>query len=73
MTVSDQIRQLINRSGITWYRLAKLSGVELSSISRFMNKERSLTTTSIDKLGKVLGFEITTNPIRVAVSYQGTI
>jgi plasmid maintenance system antidote protein VapI len=56
--VSNQLRCLIEDSGISRYRLAKLMGVQQSALSRFMSGERGLSMKALDKLGIVLDLEI---------------
>ena len=56
--VSDQIRRLIDSSGMSRYRIAKRTGIDQSALSRFMSGERGLSTTALDTLGKLLGFEV---------------
>lgn len=58
MSISDQLRRIIESSGQSWYRIAIESGVQQSSLSRFMRGERGLTTDSLDKIGAVLGLEL---------------
>jgi hypothetical protein len=58
MSISDQLRRIIESSGQSWYRIAVESGVQQSSLSRFMRGERGLTTDSLDKIGAVLGLEL---------------
>ena len=47
-------REIVN-SGLTHYRLAKMSGVDISGIDRFMSGERDLTFVSAGKLADALG------------------
>jgi len=56
--VSDQIRRLIDSSGLSRYEIAKRSGIDQSAISRFMTGERGLSTTALDTLGKLLDLEV---------------
>ncbi|GAF94275.1 unnamed protein product [marine sediment metagenome] len=57
-TVSDQIRQAIRDSGLTNYRVAKLTGVEQSTLSRFMNGGYGVTSETLDILGDFLDLEV---------------
>jgi hypothetical protein len=52
--VWDLKREIVN-SGLTHYRLAKMSGVDISGIDRFMSGERDLTFVSAGKLADALG------------------
>jgi transcriptional regulator with XRE-family HTH domain len=59
---SDQIRQAVDASGKSRYRLCKEIGVDQSTLSRFMSGERGLTTPVLDRLADALGLEIVTRP-----------
>jgi len=52
---STQLRQAIARSGLSQYRLAKLSGIQQSQLSRFMNGERGLSIEGIEKICELIG------------------
>jgi transcriptional regulator with XRE-family HTH domain len=52
--VWDLKREIAN-SRLTHYRLAKMSGVDISGIDRFMSGERDLTFVSAGKLADALG------------------
>lgn len=54
LSLSEQLRRYIRRCGLSQYRLAQESGVEPSSLSRFMRGEHGLSTASLDEIGKVL-------------------
>jgi transcriptional regulator with XRE-family HTH domain len=56
--ISNQLRRLVDGSGISRYRLSKLMEVEASALSRFMSGERGLSMKALDKLGTVLDLEI---------------
>ncbi len=57
--ISEQIRQAIEKSGKTRYEIAKETGVEESSLSRFHHKQRSISLEAVDRIGEFLGLEIT--------------
>ena len=67
MRLSDQIRKAINGCGLSRYRIAAESGVEESSLSRFMAKEHGLTTDSLDKIADVLRLELVCSGPRPAL------
>lgn len=56
--VSDQLRGLIDGCGLTRYELAKQTGIDESTLSRFMSGERGLSMKAIDALGAYLGWEV---------------
>ena len=58
MTMADELRQAINDSGITHYRLAQETGVTAGVISRFMAGERDLRLETASKLADALGLEL---------------
>jgi len=56
--LSDQLRQAIDGSGLTRYRIAKDVGMNESALGKFYNGERGLSTKMLDRLGEYLGLEI---------------
>jgi transcriptional regulator with XRE-family HTH domain len=58
MKVSDQIRRAIDQSGITRYRLWKITGVSQATLSRFATGKAALSMEALDLIGEVLGMRI---------------
>lgn len=58
---SDQLRHALDASGMTRYRIAKLTGVDQSVLSRFMAGRAGLSLEAVDKLAAVLEIEIVTS------------
>lgn len=56
--LSEQLREAIRRSGLSLYRLGRECGVNDGQLSRFMRRQRDLTTRSVDRLCKYLGLEL---------------
>lgn len=56
--LSDQLRDAIEAAPITRYRLAKLTGVSQSMLSRFVSGRVSLSLDSTDKVCAVLALEL---------------
>jgi len=52
---SSQLRQAIERSGLSWYRISKDTGVPESALSRFMSRERGLSLGSIEAICDLIG------------------
>ena len=59
LTFTEQIRKLIDESGVSRYRIAKDCGIDQSAISRFMSGERGMNLSDLDKIAAYLGLEIT--------------
>jgi plasmid maintenance system antidote protein VapI len=57
-TISEQLRAAIQDSGLSHNELAKATGVNQPSISRFVSGDRGLGSESIDKLAAYLGLEL---------------
>ena len=55
--LQNQIRDLIKQQPCSVYRIAKLSDINKSSMSRFMNG-KSLSGQSLDRISIVLGLEL---------------
>jgi transcriptional regulator with XRE-family HTH domain len=65
-TLAGDLRQAINESGISMYKLAQDTGVSRSQLSRFMREERDLSLGVANKLCEVLGLRlIGSKPIAV--------
>jgi transcriptional regulator with XRE-family HTH domain len=50
--LSDQLRRLVHDSGLGQRELARLIGVDVSALSRFLAGERGCSTRLLDKLGE---------------------
>lgn len=64
--LTELIRAAIETSDLTPYEIAKRSGVDKASLSRFIAGDRSLSLESIEKLAPELGLEITAKRTRAA-------
>ena len=58
LPVSDQIRRLVDASGMSRYEIAKRTGIDQSAMSRFMSGERGLSSTALDALGELLDLQV---------------
>mgnify|MGYP002263392690 CR=1 FL=1 len=56
--MTDQIRQAIDDSGLTRYRIAKDTGIDESTLAKFYNGHRGLSTDVLDRLGEYLRLRI---------------
>ncbi len=56
--IEKQLKQAIDKSKMSRYRLAKESGLTQSQLSYFVNGHRTLTLSAAAKLAKVLGLEL---------------
>lgn len=52
--LSDQIRQAIDDSGQTRYRIAEGAGIDESALAKFYNGKRGLSLNSLDKMASYL-------------------
>jgi predicted XRE-type DNA-binding protein len=59
-SLSDELRQAIERSGLSRYSIWQQTGIDQGSLSKFMDGERGLGLESIDKLAALLGLHICT-------------
>jgi plasmid maintenance system antidote protein VapI len=57
--LEKEIRAAIKASGLTIYRVAKVSGVSQPILCRFVNKKRGITLATASKLTQALGLELT--------------
>ena len=56
--IEEQLREAILTSGLSRYRLSKLTGVSDGVLCNFVNGHRSLTLRTAAKLTKALGLEL---------------
>jgi plasmid maintenance system antidote protein VapI len=56
--ITDQVRQAIDDSGLTRYRISKETGIDESALAKFYNGHRGLSMDALDRLGKYLGLRI---------------
>lgn len=56
--VSDQLRQAIDDSGLTRYRISKESGISESALALFYNGQRGLSMDALNALGECLQLKI---------------
>ena len=57
--LSDQIRRAVDDCGQTRYRISKETGIDQSTLSRFMSAERGLPMNTLDTLADYLDLNIT--------------
>lgn len=58
MSLEQQLRNAINRSGINMYQLAKQAGLGYATVHDFVKSEKSISLESADKLCKVLNISL---------------
>ena len=56
--LTDQLRQVIDDSGLTRYQIAKATGIDESALAKFYNGHRGLSMDSLNALGKFLQLTI---------------
>ena len=56
--MTDQVRQAIDDSGLTRYRIAQDTGIDESSLAKFYNRHRGLSLDSLDRLCEYLRLRI---------------
>ncbi len=57
--LTDQLRQAIDDSGLTRYRIAKETGISESALAQFYNGHRGLSIEALNALGEYLQLKIT--------------
>ncbi len=58
--MSDQLRTAIETGDKSRYRLAKETGIDEATLSRFIHHKGGLSLDGLDRLGEALGLELTT-------------
>jgi transcriptional regulator with XRE-family HTH domain len=56
--LTDQLRQAIDDSGLTRYRIAKETGISESTLAQFYNGRRGLSMGALNALGEFLQLTI---------------
>ncbi len=56
--LADQIRQAIDDSGLTRYRIAKETGISETTLAQFYNGHRGLSMEALNALGEFLQLKI---------------
>ena len=56
--MTDQLRQAIDDSGLTRYRIAKETGISESALAQFYNGHRGLSMEALNALGEFLQLKI---------------
>lgn len=59
LKLTDQIRQAVDESGMSRYRIAKTLGLSQATLSRFMAGKHGLVTDTLDRLADLLNLNIT--------------
>ena len=62
--IADQLRQAIDQSGMSRYRVSQLSGISEAVLSRFATGQTDLTLSNTDKLCAALGLQVVLKPTR---------
>lgn len=57
MSMSGDIREAIAADGRSLSELSRVTGVDVSILSRFQRRERTMTVESADRLVEVLGLK----------------
>ena len=63
-TLSEQLREVIVKSGVSRYEISKQTGVSQSALSRFVLGHRGISVKAMDAVGLFLGLSITTKKKR---------
>ena len=56
--MTDQVRQAIDDSGLTRYRIAQDTGIDESTLAKFFHGTRGLSLDNLDRLCDYLGLRI---------------
>jgi transcriptional regulator with XRE-family HTH domain len=67
--LSEQLRDAIEKAGVTRYEISKATGVSESTLSKFVLRQRpGLSFDALDRVGKYLGLVIVTKPKKKGAS-----
>ena len=57
-SLDEQLRQLMDESGLTKYRMAKETGINEAALGKFYHGQRGLSMKALNALGKCLELQI---------------
>ena len=69
--LSDQLRDAIDRCGLSRYRIWKETGIPESNLSRFMSGSGGLSMESVDLIGDLLRLKLEMRGPRTSVLKRG--
>ncbi len=69
-SISQQLRDAVDASAISRYRICKKIDLDEGTMSRFMNGKCGLQLSTIDRLGELLGLSIVVDD-RAAKNIKG--
>ena len=61
-TLTDVLRAAIRRSGLTYYRIGKATGIDETTLGRFARGELSVRLHKADRLAAYLGLRLVPDP-----------
>ncbi len=59
MSLGDQLRDAIDRSGLSRYRIAKDADVDYMALWRFLDEDRDIRLSTVERLAEYLGLRFT--------------
>ena len=62
-TLTDQIRKAMETGGKSRYQIAKETGIDEATLSRFIHGKGGLSMDGLDAIGKCLGMRIVTDKL----------
>ncbi len=64
MKLSEQLKQAITASGKSRYKIAKEAGIDYYALARFLDEDRDIRLSTVQKLADLFGMRLT-KPKRV--------
>ena len=56
--MGDRLKEVLNKEGVTAYRVCKDLGIDQGEMSRFINKKVNLTLSRLEKVADYLGYDL---------------
>jgi transcriptional regulator with XRE-family HTH domain len=70
--LSEQLRDAIEKAGVSRYEISKATGVSQSTLSKFILRQRpGLSFDAMDRIGKYLGLVIVKKPTKQKGATRG--
>jgi transcriptional regulator with XRE-family HTH domain len=66
MSLAEQIKAVMEKQGVTAYRISKETGVDQASLSRFFSGDGMMLVERLNKILDYLGYELSIRKKRVS-------
>lgn len=58
MSLTDQLRAIIEGSGVSRYEISRQTGIDQATLCRFLRRQAGVSAKVLDRLGVFFGLEL---------------